>query len=469
MYSIAKKTAIFKKTAALLSLAFLLFCEGAEAGGRYVFLFIGDGMGTAQRNAAEVYLGEARRMSGDDTPRKSQLVMNSLGQEGTVSTNSLSGVTDSAAAGTALAAGRKTVNGAVGMDPKTGEKFASIARAARDMGMKVGIVSTVFLQDATPAAFYGHAAKRTDHYGLGLQLTDSGFEYFGGGGFIRPAGRDKNRRDLYEAASSKGYEVIKGVEGASSGKVMAVHPKLSGGTMPWAIDGAGGPSLADFTDLGVRLLEGESGFFMMIEGGKIDLACHANDAAAAVHEVIELDKAVARAVEFMRRRPDDTLIIVTSDHETGGMIFDAKGASGADLYRTIAGRRGSYAAFERKISPKSGAKIDQYLEMARLHFGNTVTGTPSVQKAFRLSMTARARRESMEPDYKKLYGPYDPFTMACVKESDASGGIAWTTYYHTGKDVPISAAGAGTDFSGELDNTELFEKIKTFMEGSSIR
>ncbi|MDR3279263.1 MAG: alkaline phosphatase, partial [Synergistaceae bacterium] len=452
----ARKIAMICITLAVV----LFFRSEADAGAKYVFMFIGDGMGAAQRNAAEIYLGGARRAAGDDAPRDAQLVMNSLEQSGFITTDSLSGVTDSAAAGTALATGRKTINGAVAMDPKTGEKFTSIARMAHKMGMKVGIVTSAFLQDATPAVYYGNAPKRTDHYSLGTQLADSGFEYFGGGGFINPRGKDKKNRDLYEVAASKGYSVIKGTTDApASGKVIAVHPRLSGGGMPWVIDRAAGPSLADFTDLGIKLLYGEDGFFMMVEGGKIDLACHANDAAASIYETIAFDEAVGRAVLFAREHPDDTLIIVTSDHETGGMTFDPNAVSGEALYAALSPRQGSYAAFERKISPKQGADIGPYLEMARSFFGPGVAKTPAVEKAFKSSMTAKKSRQSLDPQYKKLYGPYDPFTMACVKASDAAAGITWTTYYHTGKNVPVSASGGASspDFTGEFDNTGIFE------------
>jgi alkaline phosphatase len=353
------------------------------------------------------------------------------------------------------------------MNSDNGEKFASLAEIARRKGMKVGIVSSAFLQDATPAAFYGHAAKRAEHYSLGLQLADSGFEYFGGGGFTRPKGHGNKSRDLYEAAASKGYAIVSdSSELPASEKVILTHPKASGGYMPWVIDKPDGPSLADFVVYGIKRLDGYNGFFMMVEGGKIDLACHANDAAASIHETIAFDEAIARAAEFMETRPESTLIVVTSDHETGGMTFDPSGTTGEAFYQALCQRQGSYAAFERKVSPKSGAKIADYIGMAQKFFGPGMTQTPDVQSAFRLSMMPKNDRKSAEPKYEKLYGPYDPFTMACVKASDRRAGVTWTTYYHTGKDVPISAAGEGSGlFGGEYENTGVCDRILSAIEG----
>jgi alkaline phosphatase len=446
-------------------LVLLMFVPSpSEGSAKYVFLFIGDGMGTAQRNTAELYLAGKREAEGDGRERDAQLVMNSLPVNGFISTDSLSGVTDSAAAGTALATGRKTVNGAVGMNPRTGEKFSPISEAARKKGMRIGIVTSSFFEDATPAAFYGHAGKRTDRYSLGVQLVESGFEYFGGGGFINPKGKNKKSRDLYEMAAENGYALTPRLDVFPSGKIMSPHPKSSSGYMPWVIDGDDGPSLADFVSYGARLLDGDRGFFIMAEGGKIDLACHANDAAAALHEILALDAAVSAALEFYKSKPDETLIVVTSDHETGGMTLDTSMATPGAVYGALSLRKGSYARFERRISPADGAKIENYIVTAQNFFGPGVKRTDDVEHAFRVSMTAKNRREALEPRYKKLYGPYDPFTMACVKASDALAGITWTTYYHTGKKVPVSAIGAGAElFSGEYENTGIYDRIASAM------
>ena len=454
---------------ALLFVAVLFAASAANAGGaaRYIFLFIGDGMGTAQRNAAEMYLAGMREALGDVTPRDAQLVMNLLPVQGFIGTDSLSGITDSAAAGTALATGHKAQNGAVAMNPKSGEKFVSIAETAHRRGMKTGIVTSSFFQDATPSVFYGHAKKRTEHYALGIQLAGSGYEYFAGGGFRNPRGRDKKSADLYGIAESKGCAVIRALgEPPASERVIAVHPRASNGYMPWVIDEKGGPSLADLVDYGIETLDGHDGFFMMVEGGKIDLACHAHDAATTVRETMAFDEAVERAVRFMETRPESTLIVVTGDHETGGMTLAPVQTAQNAVYDTLSRQQGSYSVFERRAASKKGENMTDAVNAAKKFFGPWITVTPDIEKAFKLSAADAKKRKSAVPDYAKLYSAYDPFTVVCVETSNAYCGITWTTFGHTGKRVPVSAAGTKSElFAGEYENTGIFDRILSAMDG----
>lgn len=458
-------------TALLLgaSLALLQSASG-EAAAKYVFLFIGDGMGFAQRNVTERYLAGQRAATGDTTLREAQLRLNALPVSGSIRTASLSGVTDSAAAGTALATGKKTKNGALALNPDTKARFRSIAYLAKDRGMKVGIVSSAFIQDATPAAFYAQAEARGMHYAIGQQLAESGFDYFAGGGFRSPTGKNKDRRHLIDVAKSKGYRVTQTLADfrnlAPGGKTFAIHPNLlAAGYMPWAIDGSkSGLRLVDFVRKGIELLDGNRGFFMMVEGAKVDVACHANDAAATIQEVMALDEALAAALEFRNAHLDDTLIVVAADHETGGMTLSPNAPAPEAFYLRLAAQKGSYAAFERTISPTAGASFESYMTRARGFFGAELQPTEAIRDAFRMSMTAKNKRPTKDAQYKKRYGPYDPLTMACIRELDTAVGIAWTTFYHTGKNVPVTAIGQGAEaFAGEYENTEIFEKIERIM------
>ncbi|MDR3355410.1 MAG: alkaline phosphatase [Synergistaceae bacterium] len=457
--------------AAVLAAAALMAVSPAgrsDAAAKYVFLFIGDGMGAVQRNAAEMYLAGMRKSSGDTSERESQLLMNGLPVSGAMRTDSLSGTTDSAASGTAIATGRKTINGAVAMDPKTGGKFDSIAVLAHRRGMKVGIVTSSFLQDATPAVFYGHAPRRVEHRSLAAQLADSGFEYFAGGGFRRPSDKDKSGRTPAEAARSKGYRLTEGMEGLESlvpgEKAIAMHQKLSSGMMPWVIDERPGPTLADFVRKGIDLLYSENGFFMMVEGGKIDLACHANDAASTIREVLDLDRAVGAAIDFSREHPNDTLIVVTSDHETGGMSISMEPSECAAFYDALSRQKGSHQAFERTVSKLAGAGLTGGLTRAAEFFGSELAVNDALRDAWNMSMTAKKKRPEKSKAYNKLYGPYDPFTVVCMKEMNAIAGVTWGTFYHTGVRVPVSATGAGAEaFAGDYENTGIFDRLAAAM------
>ena len=463
-FSIRAKGPIYVIAAATF-LFFGIFIDQADAGAKYIFLFIGDGMGAAHRNAAELYLAGARTAKGDSTHRESQLVMNSFPVSGMIRTNSLSGITDSAAAGTALATGHKTLNSALAMNPATGERYSSIAAAAKARGMKVGIITSAFIQDATPAAFYGCVPKRTMHYQLGLQMIESGFDYFAGGGFKNPTGKEKKDKNLYNLAAEAGYKVTNTEEAFKSltpgNRAIAANPKLSGGNMPWSIDSD--PKhipLSEFLKKGIELLDGEQGFFIMLEGALIDIASHANDAATMIHELIAFDEAVETALEFYRTRPEETLIVVTSDHETGDLALSANVKDAESFYRALSQQQGSYSVFERKISPKKGISHDYHIKMAREYFGPELKKTEAVLSGWKMSMTPKKERPSNN-QYKKLYGPYDPFTTACIREMNSQCGIKWGTFYHTGRTVPVSAIGAGAEaFSGEYENTGIFDRLK---------
>ncbi len=288
---------------------------------KYVFLFIGDGMSIPQRYMAEEYLKKTEQRG---------LRINAMPVQTLTTTSSANSfITDSAAAGTAIACGEKTNNGFIGVDPD-GKRLESVAEVAKKSGRKVGIVTSVTLNHATPAAFYAHNASRGAAYDIGLDLIESGFDYFGGGG-IEEANDDKAENykgNLYELAKEKGYIVSQTQEGfriisPGNKKVISMG---SEGALPYWIDEKQKPEaeralrLVDFTRQAISQLDNENGFFIMVEGGSLDWACHANNAASALHEILEFDEAVGVALKFQEKNPD-TLIVVTGDHETGGLTL----------------------------------------------------------------------------------------------------------------------------------------------------
>ncbi len=490
---------LVKKTCMLLWLIFLA-ASCVSASPKYVFLFIGDGMGPAQVRCAEIYAASADgKNEGGDL-----LYMTRMETRGFVNTHSLdSFITDSAAAGTALASGRKTASGVVSMDPSGAHEYRSLASCARENGMKVGIVSSVSLDHATPACFYAHEPDRGDYYDIGLQLTESGFDYFGGGGL--KGNKDKYRKgraDLMEAAVKKGFTLAEGRDAFESlrpgaGRVMTFDAHLDGNAaLHYEIDRKKGDiSLAEFTQKGIELLDNdENGFFMMVEGGKIDWACHANDAAGAILEVIAFDRAVGEAVRFMEEHPDDTLIVVTADHECGGMSVGYAETGYDTYYSDIYGRKGSYQSFYALFSTMKEKKydFDRVMRESAGYFGLLLCtdrekeslkkkaegGDRDAEKRLRKTISGheaellrKAYARSIEGggaghDYV-MYGGYDPFTMAITRIADNKAGIAWTTYSHTGVPVPVFASGAGAAvFSTCHDNTEIPARMMEFMNAA---
>ena len=218
------------------------------------------------------------------------------------------------------------------------------------LGMKVGIISSVNLNHATPAAFYAHQASRNSYYEIGLELIDSGFEYFAGGGLKKPTGADKDKEDLYALAKQAGYNVVKTQAEAdkiTSGPVIIIDEHLADSdAMAYELDRTDKLwSLADYVEKGIEVLDNDKGFFMMCEGGKIDWACHANDAASTIHDTLALADAVQVAIDFAKEHPDETLILVTGDHETGGLTIGFAGTDYDTYLSLLDSQKISFAKF----------------------------------------------------------------------------------------------------------------------------
>ena len=449
---------------------------------KYIFLFIGDGMSFAQVHAAQVYMGAS---AGEIS--QWPLSFTQFPVTGSATTyDATSFIPDSAAAATAMACGIKTKSHILGMKADGETPVPNITELLKADGKKTGIVTSVTLNHATPAAFYAHVATRTQYYEIARQMSESEVDYFGGGSLSEPRGSDNDQTDAFTLLADNGYTIadtaqeIEALDGAS-GKVYAVSPTLdSTGTLPLAIDAQEEDwVLADFVQTGIDVLDNENGFFMMCEGGEIDWACHANDAAAAIKEVLSFADAVQVAVDFAEQHPDETLIVVTADHETGGMtIGNASGGYGVH-FDMLGAQRMSYRAFGAAFADMKTANpaltLEDMLPIIRNNFG-LVTPRDAAQAAsaafvltdaeyaqlktaFSESMKPKAQRADT-PETRLLYGGYDPLTATITHILDNKAGVGWTSYAHTGAPVPVYAMGAGAEqFVGSYDNTELFLKL----------
>jgi alkaline phosphatase len=267
---------------------------------RNIILMIGDGMGVGQITAAEIENGE------DD------LVISSLPYHSLVRTYSYSGyVTDSAASATALATGYKTMNGMISMT-LDGGKPVTVVEAAESIGMSTGVITNTRVTHATPACFMAHVDSRGKEYDIADQILISGVDVVMGGG-----------RTYFDSndPSLAGYTVVTSTADLlefESGKLLGL---FSEGYMSYEAgrDPMLEPSLTEMTEKAIQLLSDDpDGFFLMVEGGRIDHSCHANDLDNTVIETLSFDSAVLEALEYASNR-NDTLLIVTADHETGGL------------------------------------------------------------------------------------------------------------------------------------------------------
>jgi len=453
----------------------VLGLQGAD-NPKYVFLFIGDGMSTPQRMIAD----EFSRSIGNG-----QLAINTLPQHATTRTRSANSlVTDSAAAATAIACGERTINGRLGISADGKRKLVSLAEVARDKGKKIGIITSVTINHATPAGFYAHRQSRSEMYAIGLDLIASKFDYFGGGGVAKYDDRKSPlyKGSIYDLAAKAGYKVIgtrKDLLALKSGdgKVLAYGVKST--ILPFAIDRRDDsiPTLAEFTAKGIEMLQdGPQGFFMMVEGGAIDYAGHSNDAGTNLREVLAFDEAVKVALKFAEKHPGETLIVVTGDHETGGMTMGFAGTGYAMYVDRLKNQTRSVASFislfkeMKKSNPK--LKFDEVKKLLCESFGfKFEEKTPEIlaheknPKKYPLKdrdpmiLTAAEVRQ-LETAFKDKKDT--SLGIAAKKILAAKAGIGWTSGAHTGLPVLTTSQGVKSDiFTGFINNTDIAVKMKS--------
>ena len=239
---------------------------------KYVFYFIGDGMGVNQVNGTEMYLAEQEGRIG-----VKPLLFTSFPVASMATTfSATNSVTDSSAAGTALATGAKTYNGAIGMDDNK-SVLQSVAERAKKSGKKVGVTTSVSVDHATPAAFYAHQPDRGMYYEIALDLPKAGFDFYAGGGFLKPTttADKKEAPSIFPIFEEAGYTVARGLDeykskSAQADKMILIQKEgAEPSCLPYAIDRQEGDlTLAEITESAISFLTKGSnkGFFLMVEG-----------------------------------------------------------------------------------------------------------------------------------------------------------------------------------------------------------
>lgn len=463
-----------KKLSLLLSFL-LLVLSGYAQQAKYVFYFIGDGMGVNQVQGTELYRGELEGKIGI-TP----IWFTQFPYATTATTfSATNGVTDSAAAGTALATGNKTQNGTIGMKQDLQTEISSVAVWAKNKGCRVGVTTSVSVDHATPAAFYAHDPSRGSYYKIGTDLYKAGFDFYAGSDFIDPNNKDNkdgNSENLYTMAEKNGYTIARGYKDylkkcKKADKMILFQSEKASEkdrtAIPYAIDRTKDDlTLADITRSAINFLSKDlsKGFFLMVEGGKIDWACHSNDAATVFHEVADMDEAVKVAYEFYSQHPDETLIVVTADHETGGFVLGT-GAYKLNL-QVLKNQKVSESGFTRILNELrkkynnnvSWEKVQQALK-ENFGFWDKVKLNEKQEERLlaKYNDTFKGKEAKLE---KSEYAQDEPLAAEAKRIIDEIALVGWTSGGHSAGYVPVFAIGAGADlFQGRIDNTEIPIKI----------
>ena len=460
---------------------------------KYVFLFVGDGMSYPQIQSTSDFLGalndedywQAAPSLDDnggailDGPEYLNFMnFESVGSAVTYDSNSFA--PDSASTATSLSTGHKTYSGTINMDETGTTAYETIAEKVHDqLGMKVGIISSVNINHATPAAFYAHQASRSNYYEIGLELVESGFEYFAGGALLKPTGAEEDQTDLYQLAEEAGYQVVKTqaeAEAVTEGPVLIVDEHLADDdAMAYELDRTDDMwALADYVEKGIEVLDNEKGFFMMCEGGKIDWACHANDAGSTIHDTQALADAVQVAIDFAAEHPEETLILVTGDHETGGLTIGFAGTDYDTYLDLLENQKISYAKFDSDYVAsykENKTPFEDVLSDIEELFGLKAQGAADdklvlteyemeqLRAAYEKSVNGTAASQYEQEEYV-LYGTYEPLSVTITHIINNKSGISFTSYSHTGLPVAVLAHGLNAEvFSGYYDNTQVYYKL----------
>jgi alkaline phosphatase len=488
---------------------------------KYVFFFLGDGMAGAQIQATEAYLAtkyavdnglavgpNAGELNAEHLLNvDNKLNMSKMPVQGMQTTyDSYALMTDSASSATAFACGLKTRSGVIGMDDTKTTSYKSVAQLAHERGKKVGIITSVSLDHATPAAYYASVASRDYMNNIGTQMAETGYEFFGGGGLASPTGPKKDgdtSNDVWKALTDKGYRVLNDRESIlklkhktrhkCNLKVVCINPVLPGSSaMPYAIDKPEeNLSLAEMTEVAIDTLYDKkrgNGFFIMVEGGKIDWACHANDAMATIGDMIDFDNAIGAAIEFYKKHPSETLIVVTGDHETGGMTIGHATTAYKAYYDRLLGQTNSFENFQANEwkAHKDANKAGVCTGDAHLGISTNLEGNQEMldlmQNKFGLDWSTLNdyQKEKLEDAYDKslcgtnnnvgaendlLYGTYEPVIVTVTHILNEQASIGWTSYSHTGVPVPVYAQGwEAWRFAGFYDNTDIAKRLAKAMD-----
>ncbi len=444
---------------------------------KYVFYFIGDGMsfnhilGTEQFFAVKEGKSEIERLNFSKFATRNFVTNYSMSHP----------VTDSAAAGTALATGCKTANACIGVDIHDNE-LRSILDVASEEGYMIGLVTNVGINHATPSCFYGHTSDRFGFPKLVNDYIASDVSFIAGSTIMDMKSGPEDAKyekvttaQLAERVRNAGILLTRDIEEAAktSGKRVAlVANDKENKHVPYVLDRREGDdyhTLINHSKAALEYLtrEAKDGFFLMIEGGKLDYAAHEQDAVATFYEVREFAQAVQLALDFAAQHPDETLIVVTADHETGGMSL---GWDHYEIRMNLLLEQKSSAVQLTKTMQKMRAEGKRdwkdYKQLLSDEFG-----------LWSLVPVTAEEEKLLKDDFYNIFLKYGPMVDGLYNKSEfivyhAMGilnrhaSIEWTSMYHTGMYTPIFTKGLGEKkFLDCRDQTDIPKTIARLMGG----
>ena len=452
----------FKNIMAAGALAVSALAAQAGQAPKYIFYYIGDGLGMGPVMAAQTY---NRVVLGNDEP----LLMMQFPTVAWCQTWSASSTTtDSAAAGTALSTGTKTGNGMLGVAPDS-TAVTSVAARLHDMGWGVGITTSVSADDATPGAFYAHVPNRGMSYEIDCEAARCGYEFIAGAG-LRGLTGDKHD-EIVALMEQNGVRMLYGKAGAEaaldSRRVCLLNSETGnvwnvGYTIDSVADRLTLPLIAETCLAHLEKYSPEH-FFMMVEGGNIDHALHGNDGGAAIKEIINFNEAIETALEFYAAHPEETLVIVTADHDTGGSSLLYSSGTGLRYIDYQKVSKEKFSEYCKSLLDNNTAyswdDMKQYLRDNLGLFGPVPvddSDTASLRSKFD---TTFALRDSA--DQHTLYANFNAFAVEVFRVFNKAIGIGFTTTGHSGNPVPVYAIGCGAErFTGFTDNTDIPARIR---------
>jgi len=430
---------------------------------KYIFIFLSDGAGIAGMEAARMY-NRVVHNEGLNIPDKI-MKQGSLGLITVHPADSLT--TDSAAAATAMASGCKAKVGSLGLCAN-GSIPKTVMEVAKDRGMRIGLVTTSTIYDASPAAFTGHVADRKFFSLIVDQYLRLAPDLLLGGGrdqFIpqnQPGSGRKDDRNMIDSFAKQGYAYVSDKKDLSRAKGNKLLGLFTLQEMSFELDRDKEPSLAEMTESAIRFLEENNrrGFMVFIENENTDAAGHMTDVASVIHAYREFDRAVGLAYDFYRKHPRETLILVSSDHDTGGLGFTLalEEPSGRHAKRMAATETDLKKIASISISLKKAAEIlgphptsDGVDRLMKEHF-----------KGFTLAPDLKRMILAKQLPGRSIYTDPVANTLGMMIANNTQ--VYWAASGHTSQPVFVAALGIGSElFRGYQDNTDFAKHLFTLL------